>query len=80
MPTKPANIAEQDSETPWLTREVIRFMESRDTDEPWMCHASYIKPHWPYIVPEPYHDMYGGNQVPAATRHPVEREDPPPGL
>ncbi len=75
---KPANIAEQDSETPWLTREVIRFMESRDTDEPWMCHASYIKPHWPYIVPEPYHDMYGGNQVPAATRHPVEREDPHP--
>ena len=56
---KPANIAEEASETPWLTREVIRFMESRKDGaaaEPWMCHASYIKPHWPYIVPEPYHN------------------------
>lgn len=75
---KPANIAEQDSETPWLTREVIRFMDSRGGDEPWLCHASYIKPHWPYIVPEPYHAMYGGNHVPAATRHAVERDNPHP--
>ena len=75
---KPANIDNEDSETPWLTREVIRFMDSRGTDEPWLCHASYIKPHWPYIVPEPYHNMYGGNHVPAAVRHPVERENPHP--
>lgn len=75
---KPANIDEADSETPWLTREVIQFIESRNDDKPWMCHASYIKPHWPYIVPEPYHNMYGGNQVPPAVRHPDEREDPHP--
>jgi hypothetical protein len=30
-----------------------------------MCHLSYIKPHWPYIVPAPYHDMYGPNQMSA---------------
>ena len=48
---KPANIREEDSETPWLTREMIRFMEedAPDRDRPWMCHLSYIKPHWPYI-------------------------------
>ncbi|MEP2631675.1 MAG: sulfatase-like hydrolase/transferase, partial [Rhizobiaceae bacterium] len=49
-----------------------------DDAAPWMCHASYIKPHWPYIVPEPYHQMYGRNHVPAAARHPAEREDPHP--
>lgn len=77
--SKPANIKEQDSETPWLTREVIRFIESREeNDEPWMCHASYIKPHWPYIVPEPYHNMFGANHVPQAARHPAERENPHP--
>ncbi|MFD0916654.1 sulfatase-like hydrolase/transferase [Pseudahrensia aquimaris] len=77
--SKPANIHEQDSETPWLTREVISFIESRKgNDEPWMCHASYIKPHWPYIVPAPYHDMYGGNQIQPVVRHPAEREDPHP--
>ncbi len=76
---KAANIDEPDSETPWLTREVINFIESRKgNEEPWLCHASYIKPHWPYIVPEPYHNMYGGNHVPAAVRHPDERENAHP--
>ncbi len=74
---KPANIREEDSETPWLTSETIRFIEAQD-DTPWLAHVSFIKPHWPYIVPAPYHDMYGANHVPAAVRHPLEREDPHP--
>ncbi|MCB1359511.1 MAG: sulfatase-like hydrolase/transferase, partial [Maritimibacter sp.] len=73
---KPANIREEDSETPWLTSETIRFIEQADGD--WLAHVSYIKPHWPYIVPAPYHDMFGANHVPAAKRHPAEREDPHP--
>ncbi len=73
---KPANIKEEDSETPWLTSEAIKFMEQ--AKDPWMAHVSYIKPHWPYIVPAPYHDMYGLNHVPAANRHAVERDDPHP--
>lgn len=72
----PANIREEDSETPWLTRETIKFMES--TKDGWCAHVSYIKPHWPYIVPAPYHDMFGPNHVPQAVRHDVEREDPQP--
>ena len=73
---KAANIAEEDSETPWLTSEAIRFM--KETKGPWCAHVSYIKPHWPYIVPAPYHDMFGHNQVPAATRHAKELENPQP--
>ena len=77
---KAANIAEKDSETPWLTCEAIRFMEqARDNNSgPWCAHISYIKPHWPYIVPAPYHDMFGPNHVPAASRHAIEQEDPQP--
>lgn len=75
---KPANIAEEDSETPWLTGEAIRFIEQ--AEGPWCAHLSYIKPHWPYIVPAPYHDMYGANHVPAPTRHAVEKDDPHPIL
>ena len=76
---KPANIEEEHSETPWLTRETIAFMESRgDGDRPWLCHASYIKPHWPYIVPAPYHDRYGGADVQPAIRSAGEREDAHP--
>ncbi len=73
---KPANIREEDSETPWLTSETLKFMET--AKGPWCAHVSYIKPHWPYIVPAPYHDMFGPNHVPAATRHASEREDAQP--
>ena len=76
----PANIAEDDSETPYLTRRGIEFIKSQ-SDKPWCCHLSYIKPHWPYIVPEPYASMYGPEHFLPATRtqeefdkaHPVLR-------
>ena len=73
---KPANIAEQDSETPWLTGEAIKFIDQADA--PWCAHLSYIKPHWPYIVPAPYHDMFGPKHVLAPVRDACERSDPHP--
>lgn len=73
---KPANIREEDSETPWLTSEAIRFIDQAQGQ--WCAHVSYIKPHWPYIVPAPYHTMYGHQHVPPANRHDVERENPHP--
>ena len=73
---KPANIREEDSETPWLTGRAIEFIHS--TDGPWLAHLSYIKPHWPYIVPAPYHDMYDAGHVPPALRSGIEREEPHP--
>jgi len=73
---KQANIREEDSETPWLTSETIRFLDQADGN--WLAHVSFIKPHWPYIVPAPYHDMYGPNNVPAARRHEMEQNDPHP--
>ncbi|MDP2496136.1 sulfatase-like hydrolase/transferase [Shimia thalassica] len=73
---KPANIREQDSETPWLTQKTIEFIEQARA--PWCAHVSFIKPHWPYIVPAPYHAMYGTNHVPQPTRHEVEQDSPHP--
>jgi arylsulfatase A-like enzyme len=77
---KPANIREEDSETPWLTSQTIDFIDTQAAKGagPWMAHVSYIKPHWPYIVPAPYHDMFGANHVPAATRKASERDAPNP--
>lgn len=76
---RPANIREEDSETPWLTTQVLAFLAERERHSvPWLCHLSYIKPHWPYIVPAPYHAMYSANQVLPAIRHPRERENPHP--
>ncbi|MFT4793054.1 MAG: arylsulfatase A-like enzyme [Paracoccaceae bacterium] len=75
---KPANIREEDSETPWLTSRTIDFIEAHKDGRPWMAHVSYIKPHWPYIVPAPYHQMYGRNQIQPLVRAEAERDDPHP--
>ncbi len=79
---KPANIRQEDSETPWLTSRTIEFIDQAKAKGagPWCAHVSYIKPHWPYIVPAPYHDMYGPNQVPQALRAEAELDDPHPVL
>ncbi|NOC45515.1 sulfatase-like hydrolase/transferase [Ruegeria sp. HKCCD7559] len=73
-----ANIAEEDSETPYLTTRGIEFMNSHDG--PWCCHLSYIKPHWPYIVPEPYASMYGPEHVVPVVRSETERKNAHPVL
>ncbi len=75
---QPANIREHDSETPWLTSRAIDFIKDQPGDVPWLAHVSYIKPHWPYIVPAPYHDMYGRNQILPAVRAEKERQNPHP--
>ncbi|MCK0166271.1 sulfatase-like hydrolase/transferase [Jannaschia sp. S6380] len=75
---RPANIHEPDSETPWLTDQAIAFVDAQPTDAPWLAHLSYIKPHWPYIVPEPYHALYRAEDVLPAVRDPSERIDPHP--
>lgn len=74
---EPANIAEQDSETPWLTREAMAFI-ARPHPAPWLCHLSYIKPHWPYIVPAPWHNLYGPADVVPPVRSAGEKDDPHP--
>lgn len=77
---KAANIAEEDSETPWLTGRAMEFIgqKSKENAAPWLCHLSYIKPHWPYIVPAPYHNMYGADDLIPVVRDLSEKDDPHP--
>ncbi|MGC6531348.1 MAG: sulfatase-like hydrolase/transferase [Candidatus Puniceispirillaceae bacterium] len=71
---KPANIREEDSETPWLTTKTLEFLDEKKG--PWLAHVSYIKPHWPYIVPAPYHNMYNETHVRPPLRHEAEKDNP----
>lgn len=78
---KPARVAEDDSETPYMTRRAMEFMRGAKADgRPWCLHLSYIKPHWPYIVPAPYHTAYGPQDVLPAVRDEGERQNPHPIL
>ncbi len=74
---KPARVAEEDSETPYATTRAMEFIEQAG-DRQWCLHLSYIKPHWPYIVPPPYHDMYGTGDVVPPIRSKAERTDAHP--
>lgn len=74
---RPAAVAEADSETPYMTGRAIDFIRAQG-DRPWCLHLSYIKPHWPYIAPAPYHAMYGPNTHLPVQRGEAERADPHP--
>ena len=76
---KPARIPEPLSETPYMTRRAMAFIDEAARDgAPWCLHLSYIKPHWPYIVPAPYHAMYGPNAIIPPVRSEQERTEPHP--
>jgi arylsulfatase A-like enzyme len=73
----PARIKEEHSETAYMTDRAIEFMIETG-ENPWLLHLSYIKPHWPYIAPAPYHDLYGPNSFIAPNRSQTERDNANP--
>jgi len=74
---RPARVAEEHSETAYMTDRALAFIDQAG-DTPWCLHLSYIKPHWPYIAPAPYHALYTAADVPPANRTKAERDAPHP--
>tara|TARA_B100001142_G_scaffold328963_1_gene390571 strand:- start:1154 stop:2791 length:1638 start_codon:yes stop_codon:yes gene_type:complete len=74
----PARVSEEDSETPYMTRRAMEFLSEDDGEKPWLLHLSYIKPHWPYVAPAPYNDMYSSKDILPAVKSKDELEDPNP--
>ena len=75
----PARVKEAHSETAYMTDQALAFMRV-EGDEPWTLHLSYVKPHWPYMAPAPYHAMYSFDQCLPASRSEAERIDAHPVL
>lgn len=73
----PARVKEEHSETAYMTDRAIEFIKETG-DQPWLCHLSYIKPHWPYMAPAPYHNMYGPETFLDPIRDEKEKDDPNP--
>ncbi len=72
-----AEVKAEHSETAYMTdRAMETIAELKET--PWCLHLSYIKPHWPYIAPAPYHAMYDASDVKAANRTDDEAASPHP--
>jgi arylsulfatase A-like enzyme len=75
----PARVAEEHSETAYMTRVAMRFIEDQG-DRPWFLHLSYVKPHWPYMAPAPYHALYGAEDCLPLNRDERELVDQHPVL
>jgi arylsulfatase A-like enzyme len=73
----PARVRDEDSETPYMTGRALEFIEQAG-DAPWCLHLSLIKPHWPYVAPAPYNEMYSGNQILPVNQGAREMEHPHP--
>jgi arylsulfatase A-like enzyme len=72
-----ARVKEEHSETAFCTDQAMAFMREQG-EKPWCLHLSFIKPHWPYIAPAPYHAMYSEKDMLPAVRSEEERKDPNP--
>lgn len=49
------------TQTAFLTDEFIRWLGEQDA--PWFAHLSLLRPHPPFIVPEPYNTMFSPDDV-----------------
>lgn len=57
------------SETAYLTDQALRHL-SGPARAPWFLHLAYIRPHPPYIAPEPYDRMYAAEDMAPPARKP----------
>ncbi|HRI18353.1 MAG TPA: sulfatase-like hydrolase/transferase [Burkholderiaceae bacterium] len=73
----PARVREEHSETAYMTDLAIEYIR-RMGSAPWVLHLSYVKPHWPYMAPAPYHALYGADQCLAVVRSERELRDAHP--
>ncbi len=81
--TDPPVYGADETQTAFLTDAVIDFIDRHDRPG-WFAHVSYLRPHPPFIVPEPYNRMYDPATLPdligvpsaeaAQAQHPILQE------
>jgi arylsulfatase A-like enzyme len=67
----PSRVAEAHSETAYMTDVALDWIRAQGAT-PWALHLSYVKPHWPYVAPAPYHAMFRGADTGPVVRGPQD--------
>ncbi|MEM7129132.1 MAG: sulfatase-like hydrolase/transferase [Chloroflexota bacterium] len=75
----PSRIPEEHSESAYVTNRAIQFMTEVGTER-WCLQLGYYKPHWPYVAPAPYHNLYCGDDMLPANRTSAECQNAHPVL
>lgn len=72
----PTRYPAEHSEAAFLTDGVLRWLDDRDrTERPFFAHVSYLRPHPPYIAPEPYNDMFDPADMTEPVRAPTREQE-----
>lgn len=71
----PPTYGKGQTQTAFLVDEFIRYLGEQDAGRPWFAHLSFLRPHPPFIVPEPYNTMYAPAAVDGFRRAATPLED-----
>lgn len=69
----PPLYAAEHTDTAFMTEKIINLIG--ESDEGWFVHASYLRPHAPFVVPEPYDSMFDPAEMPPPTRRDSVEEE-----
>ncbi len=70
----PACYSKEESDTAFVTAKAVEFIRRPGT-RPWFLHLSYLRPHRPYLAPEPYNRLYHPGDVPDFKGAPSKDEE-----
>jgi arylsulfatase A-like enzyme len=70
----PAVYKAEHSDTAFTTDIALDYIAARK-DEPWCLHLVYLRPHPPFIAPEPYNTLYHPDAVPDFRRAATVEEE-----
>lgn len=68
----PPGYGAEETQTAFLVEKCLDWVGEQPGNQGWFAHVSFLRPHPPFVVPEPYNRMYDPAQVPA----PIPAEGP----
>lgn len=72
--TRPARIPKELSDSSFFTEKALEYLKGRGGN-PFFLHLGYYRPHPPFVVSAPYHDMYRAQNMPRAIRAPTPEQE-----
>ena len=60
----PPGYGADETQTAFLVEKLLEWHAEQDASQPWFAHVSFLRPHPPFVVPEPYASMVRPEDVP----------------
>ena len=67
-PGAPVAFRAEHTEAAFLTGEFLGYLDALETGTSWFAHLAYIRPHPPFMAPDPYASMYDPDAMPLPIR------------